>query len=120
MIAPLAREVLALVHHLAGRDGIDARTLHTVMARPDVPVQRVRSTLYNLAALGYVERAAMSGAFLITAGCKPPPDGTPLRPSAAVARAAVARPVATARGRSIAGAIARHHTPNSVFDVERL
>jgi hypothetical protein len=117
-LGELAREVLALVHHLAGRDGVDARTVHTVINRPELAVQRVRSTLYNLRALGYVAQAGMSGLFWITEDCKAPPPNTPLRPQAAPAvPARTAAPPAPVR--SIQGAVQRLHTPNSVFDVAR-
>ena len=119
-LGELALSLLSLLHQVGQRDGVDARRLHTLLNEADVPVQRVRSTLYNLAALGYASRAAMSGHFRITPDCKQIPPGTPvravpdLRPPEAK-RAAVAVPAPT-----LHGTVTRQHTPNSVFDVERL
>lgn len=119
-LGELALELLALVHHVGDREGVDARLLHTVLGRSEVKVQRVRSTLYNLAALGYVERAAMSGHFRITASCKPVPAGTPMRPAPAAVPRATPRLAPTTSLPTLHGTITRRHTPNSIFDVERL
>lgn len=119
-LGELALELLALVHHVGDRDGVDARLLHTVLGRSEVKVQRVRSTLYNLAALGYVERTAMSGHFRITANCKPVPAGTPMRPAPVNVPRPAPRAVPMPDLHTLEGTIGRLHTPNSIFDVERL
>ena len=125
-LGELALEVLALVHHLAAPGGVDARDVHTVINRPDVKPQRVRSTLYNLAALGYLARGAAPGLFIVTRECKAPPAHAPMRKGPAVPPPGRAQPrpaslqTAQRPHTTLEGTLARLHTPNSVFDVERL